>query len=93
MQLPAGWYSENGGYWAMNPGYDRPDHMDFRRRVDDECLFCHTAYPLRAGGVQEAIDCQRCHGPGGEHVRSPKPGSIINPARLDAARQLEVVRE
>jgi len=90
VQLPAGWYSENGGYWAMNPGYDRPDHMDFRRRVDDECLFCHTAYPLKAGGVPQAIDCQRCHGPGREHVRSPKPGSIINPARLNKARQLEV---
>jgi tetratricopeptide (TPR) repeat protein len=90
VQLPVGWYSEQGGYWAMNPGYDRPDHMDFRRRVDDECLFCHTAYPGKAGGVLEAIDCQRCHGPGGEHVRNPKSGSIINPARLDPARQLEV---
>jgi tetratricopeptide (TPR) repeat protein len=90
VQLPVGEYSENGGYWAMNPGYDRPDHMDFRRRVDDECLFCHTAYPLRVGGVPAAIDCQRCHGPGAEHVRSPKSRSIINPARLDAARQLEV---
>ena len=90
VELPAGWYSENGGYWAMNPGYDRPDHMDFRRRVDDECLFCHTAYPRSAGGIPEAIDCQRCHGPGGEHVRSRKPGSITNPARLDATRQLEV---
>jgi tetratricopeptide (TPR) repeat protein len=90
VQLPVGWYSEHGGYWAMNPGYDRPDHMDFRRRVDDECLFCHTAYPLKTGGFQGAIDCQRCHGPGGEHVRSPKRGSIVNPARLDAARQIEV---
>jgi tetratricopeptide (TPR) repeat protein len=90
VQLPAGWYSENGGYWAMNPGYDRPDHMDFRRSLDDECLFCHTAYPQSAGSVPEAIDCQRCHGPGGEHVRSRKPGSIINPARLGPARQLEV---
>src|SRR6516164_5453848 len=56
VQLPAGWYSENGGYWAMNPGYDRADHMDFRRRVDDECLFCHTAYPQGAGAVPKAID-------------------------------------
>jgi tetratricopeptide (TPR) repeat protein len=90
VQLPAGWYSENGGYWAMNPGYDRPDHMDFRRSVDDECLFCHTAYPQSAGGVPVAIDCQRCHGPGGEHVHTRKPGAIINPARLGPAAQLEV---
>src|SRR5262249_53541899 len=31
--LPLGWYAE-GGTWAMNPGYDRADHMDFRRRID-----------------------------------------------------------
>jgi tetratricopeptide (TPR) repeat protein len=90
LQLPAGWYGENGGHWAMNPGYDRPDHMDFRRSVDDECLFCHTAYPQSAGGVPQAIDCQRCHGPGGEHARSGKPGSIVNPVRLAPARQFEV---
>jgi tetratricopeptide (TPR) repeat protein len=64
--------------------------MDFRRRVDDECLFCHTAYPQGAGAVPKAIDCQRCHGPGEEHVRSRRPGSIVNPARLGTARQLEV---
>src|SRR5215467_6378361 len=26
VELPLAWYSENGGYWAMNAGYDRPDH-------------------------------------------------------------------
>jgi tetratricopeptide (TPR) repeat protein len=95
LELPVGWYSENGGYWAMNPGYDRPDHLDFRRRVDNECLFCHTAYPRAAypgaaANPPGAIDCQRCHGPGGEHVRSPQPGSIVNPARLSPPRQLEI---
>ncbi len=45
VQLPIAWYAERGGFWAMNPGYDRPDHMDFRRKVDQECFFCHNAYP------------------------------------------------
>src|SRR5438270_677543 len=45
VELPVGWYSERGGFWAMNPGYDRPDHMDFRRKIDRECFFCHNAYP------------------------------------------------
>ena len=22
----------------MNPGYDRPDHFDFRRKIDLECF-------------------------------------------------------
>jgi len=45
VQLPLGWYSEDGGKWAMSPGYDRPDHMDFRRKIGKECFFCHNAYP------------------------------------------------
>ena len=31
IELPLGWYAEKGGYWAMNPGYDRPNHDGFRR--------------------------------------------------------------
>ena len=45
LQLPVAWYAENGGYWAMNPGYDRPDHQDFRRKITPECMFCHNSYP------------------------------------------------
>lgn len=45
VQLPVAWYTENGGYWAMNPSYDRPDHPDFRRRIGYDCFFCHNAYP------------------------------------------------
>lgn len=106
-QLPLAWYSqENGGRggWAMAPGYDRPDHSGVTRLVRRECMFCHDAYPdLPAGGdspgapqlfpavLPEGIGCQRCHGPGADHVRlalSPDAPSglvrdaIVNPARL-----------
>jgi predicted CXXCH cytochrome family protein len=85
LQLPVGWYAERGGFWAMNPGYDRPDHMDFRRKIDRECFFCHNAYPpvqsdsgqreLKvAGAMPEGIDCQRCHGPGRKHIDLAKRG-------------------
>jgi predicted CXXCH cytochrome family protein len=79
-QLPLGWYVENGGYWAMNPGYDRPDHQGFRRNVTYDCMFCHNAYPeIPAGNeaprstpvfsrIPEGIDCQRCHGDGARHA-------------------------
>ncbi len=112
MQLPVGWYPEKGGYWAMNPGYDRKDHEGFRREIGYDCMFCHNAYPEIAKGsdvygavpvypdkIPEGIDCQRCHGPGGNHVReaqSQKPSvkamrdAIVNPARLSAERQMEV---
>lgn len=111
VQLPVGWYSEQGGFWAMSPGYDRPDHDGFRRRVQFDCMFCHNAYPNIAPGADkfdadrivygelpEGIDCQRCHGPGREHIDSLAAGvspeavasSIANPARMSPERQLEV---
>jgi Tfp pilus assembly protein PilF len=80
-ELPLGWYTESGGKWGMNPGYDRPDHPGSRRTITYECMFCHNAYPqipaahdqrepepAFAGDLPEGIDCQRCHGPGARHV-------------------------
>lgn len=110
LELPLAWYAEGGGTWAMNPGYDRPDHPDFRREVAYECVFCHTAYPelppgggrvgsepLFPGRIPEGIDCQRCHGPGRNHVQAAAGAdkdkirkAIVNPARLPAGRQLDI---
>lgn len=94
--------------WAMSPGFDRPDHEGVLRRVRRECMFCHNAYPDVPEGsdahhapqtypadLPEGTGCQRCHGPGAEHVRralAPGGGSdavresIVNPGRL--AREL-----
>ena len=89
QQLPLGWYSEKGGYWAMAPGFDRPDYPGSTRVVTYECMFCHNAYPAipkahdEVGALPqfdtplpEGIDCQRCHGPGQMHVEAAgKPGA------------------
>ena len=93
VELPVAWYSDEGGTWAMNPGYDRADHMDFRRKLDRECFFCHNAYPnldsqapelaLR-GVIPEGIDCQRCHGPGRSHVE--KAATAAGPWLRSVAR-------
>ncbi len=85
LELPVSWYPAEKR-WAMSPGYDRPSHPDFRREISAECLFCHAASPERI----EPIDCQRCHGPGEAHARAPARANIVNPARLDARRQLEI---
>ena len=45
IEMPVSWYTENGGYWAMSPGYDRPNQQDFRRAIAFSCMFCHNAYP------------------------------------------------
>jgi tetratricopeptide (TPR) repeat protein len=87
VELPVSWYAENGGYWAMSPGYDRPDQEDFRRTIISRCLSCHTAYPALGQGVNlttnepvfgehipEGIDCQRCHGPGRAHIEAAASG-------------------
>ena len=101
IELPLGWYAETGGYWAMNPGYDRPDHQGRRRLIGFDCMFCHNAYPeIPAGSepgadpvfsrVGEGIDCQRCHGPGELHValaRQPNtPRAEVRAAIVDPAR-------
>jgi len=92
FELPVAWYSENGGHWGMNPGFDSAHQPDFRRQIVYECLACHTGYPeiepgadssghepLFRGQIPEGIDCQRCHGPGRAHIEaaaSGKPESI-----------------
>ena len=113
IELPVSWYIENSGYWAMSPGYDRKGQEDFRRAIPGECMLCHNGLPLTASypergssglsvfpkEIPEGIDCQRCHGPGGAHVRAAQTGNtpveqirqaIVNPARLSRDRQLEV---
>jgi predicted CXXCH cytochrome family protein len=53
------------------------------------------AFPQR---LPQGVDCQRCHGPGAAHVKAAISGAtvdeirlaIVNPARLDRERQLDV---
>jgi hypothetical protein len=111
FQLPLAWYSQENA-WAMAPGYDRPDHEEVSRRIRRECMFCHNAYPppepdgSRFAAIPtfprtlpEGIGCQRCHGPGAEHVELVTGGearpaeiakSIVNPAKLPPERGREV---
>jgi len=111
-QLPLAWYSQTKE-WAMAPGYDRRDHEGVLRRARHECLFCHNAYPALAENARdgywrnqgvpatlpEGIGCQRCHGPGEEHVRraladdASVKTSIVNPVRLDARLRNDVCYE
>ncbi|HZO55590.1 MAG TPA: tetratricopeptide repeat protein, partial [Bryobacteraceae bacterium] len=93
--LPLAWYSEGGGAWAMNPGYDRPNHLGFRRAISYDCMFCHNGYPAgmeaaRVGDdplfpvkLPDGIDCQRCHGPGRAHVEAA--GAKQSTAQIRAA--------
>jgi len=103
-QLPLAWYSQTKS-WGMSPGYDQPIHFGVSRRVRRECMFCHNAYPDVPSGsdafhapqvypeeLPEGTGCQRCHGPGANHVRIVMGGelepekiraAIVNPMRLE----------
>src|SRR5262249_24880080 len=102
-EAPMAWYAENGGTWAMNPGYDRPDHMDFRRKIDQECFFCHNAYPqieesggrelyLR-GAVPNGISCERCHGVGISHVQDVRAGRSLAAVRQSIVNPARLAKE
>lgn len=106
-ELPLAWYAEGGGTWALNPGFDRAE-PPLGRKIGYDCMFCHNGYPAGAGsGVEPVfagalpmgIDCQRCHGPGGNHIRTVQQAgvqagairaSIVNPARLGKEREMDV---
>lgn len=112
FQLPLAWYTQEGGSWGMSPGFDNPKHEGVTRRVRRECMFCHNAYPNVPKGsdvfeasqvypkdLPEGTGCQRCHGPGAEHVRTVFKGNfdtekiraaIVNPARLTPGRRNDV---
>jgi len=88
--------------FAMSPGYDRADHLDFRRKIGYDCFFCHNAYPELPPGsdtpeadpvypaqLPEGIDCQRCHGPGSAHVEAAqqrRPAAALRQAIVNPAR-------
>jgi predicted CXXCH cytochrome family protein len=108
FMLPVGWYSEDDT-WGMSPGFElASNHPGISRAVTRKCLFCHNAFPETAAGTDvpwreetfphdlpEGTGCQRCHGPGADHIRSALSGrpvaetaaAIVNPADLTPERR------
>ena len=88
---PAQWDVKNGvwrpyfvandtDWWAkLYP----PDNM--KRPTGALCDGCHSVnYSVATKTVTEwNVGCERCHGPGGDHIARPSSSNIINPARLD----------
>jgi predicted CXXCH cytochrome family protein len=61
---------------------------NMKRPTGPLCDGCHSVnYNVQTKTVSEwNVGCERCHGPGSEHVRMPGPATIVNPARLDSVR-------
>jgi predicted CXXCH cytochrome family protein len=60
-----------------------PDNL--QRPTGPTCDGCHSVdYDIHIKKVAEwNVGCERCHGPGSEHVGHPSRGNILNPARMD----------
>ena len=87
--LPAQWdvtqklwrpYFVKDDWWVR---YYPPDNM--KRPTGPTCDGCHSVnYDIVTKSVTEwNVGCERCHGPGSEHVQRPLDANIVNPARLD----------
>ena len=60
-----------------------PDNM--QRPTGPTCDGCHSVdYNVHTKQVAEwNVGCERCHGPGSEHVAHPSRGNILDPAQMD----------
>jgi hypothetical protein len=101
FQLPVSYWTDLG--WVNSPGY-RDGFADFDRGIIPRCLECHATYfqalpppsnRYSTTGFSLGIQCEKCHGPGREHVEQEKskPGpatAILNPARFSRDRQMDL---
>jgi predicted CXXCH cytochrome family protein len=58
-----------------------------KRPTGPTCDGCHSVnYNLQTKTPTEwNVGCEKCHGPGGEHVKEPSAANIVNPTRLSYA--------
>ena len=58
---------------------------NMQRPTGPTCDGCHSVgYDIRTKQVAEwNVGCERCHGPGSEHVAHPTQSNILNPSQMD----------
>lgn len=105
FQLPISYYTPLDS-WCNSPGY--PSSIAyFNKQVHGECMECHGTYAriteqegegtvFDSASIIYGIDCERCHGPGAEHVawHTAHPGEltgryIINARHLSRQQRLD----
>jgi predicted CXXCH cytochrome family protein len=89
--LPAQWEVKNHKWskYFVRPGTDwwvpffPPDNM--QRPTGPTCDGCHSVgYDIHTKRVAEwNVGCERCHGPGSEHIEHPTRANIFNPSHAN----------
>ena len=77
----------NTDWWVAHYADD-----NMKRPTGPTCDGCHSVnYDIRTKAPSEwNVGCEKCHGPGAEHVAQPTRANIVNPARLDTVRANDV---
>ncbi len=96
FELPVTWYARRAAYDA-SPGYQNNPDVQLNRAVEPSCLLCHASQVRPVLGTQNrygdppflegGVSCERCHGPGSEHVRNPASSRMVQPAQLPPDRR------
>jgi photosynthetic reaction center cytochrome c subunit len=96
FQSPVAYYKTRQSY-DLAPGYENQPEPDFTRPIREECVLCHSGNALHVSDTlneyrspvflasEQAITCERCHGPAEKHLNDPRSGNIVNPAKLEPA--------
>jgi hypothetical protein len=105
FQLPISYYVPLDS-WVNSPGYPT-NLVYFNKAVHGQCMECHGTNAKIAevdgkgtvfdsSSIMYGIDCERCHGPGSQHVawHSAHPGElagkyIVNAKRLSRQQRLD----
>jgi hypothetical protein len=108
-ELRVSYYADSGA-WDLTPGQKgaRPTTAKealgrpFEKRIDGACLNCHASLLLQTGGKLDparshlGVDCERCHGPGRDHVDSAakaSPAKLCPPELDEGLRLAQRLRE
>lgn len=96
-QATSRWVPYNLQFWFNEDGSLKQPSMD--KSFEMSCAGCHNT-GLELKEVDKGYEatyselntgCEKCHGPGSDHIKSPRvKGKIVNPKKLDYERAIEV---
>jgi len=97
-------YFPNSGRWIASPGFN-PLEANYARPIRSFCMECHVTYITEKrrpnsyypDTVVWGISCERCHGPGKQHIdyhnqnpEQTQANHIVLPSELPRERQLDL---